>query len=756
MISAEHMIQLRGLPTYWRYVLTGGDGDCKRAFEEGWNRVGQGHSMDDVIRIQTTPEPREVWLQRKMIGLGVITGEESNGLLVIDFDGFGSQAAKAFRRHFRHFLKELPMTAANMSGKHGRAKLYFHVGPSWWPQLRGKSATWRAPDGSVVLEALWNNTTENARHAVIAGQHPDSTHEKPLYYRWCEPNKRSKEGFSPEVVGVAEAPEWLVLGILAQVEISPSERNRQERMRSGDDDATPWERLSVAEKAQLVSEALPFCPPRLTKGSSTYPLARRVMCACINEFGLDWAIQLLANSDWSKKCDFGDSTLEKVMISLAKGRVEKDQQASISSVFYLAREKGWVSPQWAIPIYESKLDRDAYQKLINQAYEHRDDRPMQALLRGKAKRMFGVDADEFRRNCLDSFLGREEARKARSLQAIEDYHPNKELDSDLIDGFMARNVHILAGGSYSGKTTLACFLANRVITGNGIDVGNVRHSVRKPGRVLIATSDCSDIDMVRNLALEGITAEVAGDNLKIASGIKFDDMIELCKTITDFEPDLVIYDCLQSMSCAGVSQNDSAYADPIRLLTRHNGLAWPRCAHLILHHTRRDEPAAYSGTEQIKAAADELWLYYPPELMNWRRGQDRPQIGPTRHLVFEKSRTGYAGRFLAITRDPYQGHWMVTTKTTGGSALFQLAARFRNVTHDEWRISSEWAKELDLEYSQRTLRRYLDQLAGPVLERDRKLSKITGRWDTHYRPVQIIREAARAMISSPCDGVNIV
>lgn len=756
MLSSEHLTQLRGLPNHWRFVFTGNDNNAKRAFEEGWNRPGQGHSMDDLLRIQIEPQPREVWIQRKAIGAGVITGEESNGLLVLDFDGLGSQSARAFRQHFRRGPSSLPLTAANASGKYGRAKLYFSVPPQWWSQLRGKSASWKGRDDTMLLEAIWNNSTENGRHAVIAGQHPDSTHEKPLYWHWCEANKRSPGGYSPEAVGVAEAPEWLILGILAQWETCSSRRSNAEVRRSGEDDATPWERLTVTEKHLLVSQALPYCPPRLAKGSGTYSHARRVMCGVLNEFGYDWAYELLSNSEWQQKCEWSDTTLEKTLKSLDKNRVDRDQQATIASVFFLAREAGWQSPEWAIPIYETKLDLEAYQKLINQAYEHREDRRMQALLNGKAKRMFGIDADQFRRNCLEHFLGHEESRRARNLEAIQTQSRAGEDMTDLIDGFMSRSVHILAGGSYSGKTTLACFLTNRIITGQGIDVGNTRHSVHKPGRVLICTSDCSDMDMVRNLALEGVTSEVAEDNLRICSGITFNDMIELCRILTDFKPDLVIYDCLQSMSCSGVSQNDAAFADPIRLLTRHNGLAWPRAAHLILHHTRRDEPTCYAGSEQIKAAADELWMYFAPELLNWRRGQERPQIGPTRHLVFEKSRTGYAGRYLAITRDPFQGHWMVATKMEGGSALFQLSNKFRGVTHDEWRIASEWARELDLAYSNRSLRRYLDQLVGSVLEKDRRLSATTGRWDSHFRPMDTIRAAAREMVNAPCDGVNVV
>jgi hypothetical protein len=267
----------------------------------------------------------------------------------------------------------------------------------------------------------------------------------------------------------------------------------------------------------------------------------------------------------------------------------------------------------------------------------------------------------------------------------------------------------------------------------------------------------TDQDMVRDLALEGVNADNAKDNLLICSGTGFDDMLRICQLLEEFAPDLVIYDCLTSMACADVRIGDPSYADPIRLLVRHNGLAWPKCAHVILHHTTRDEPTRFSGTEQIKAATEELWTYYPPELLKWKKGTPRPTIGYTRHLVMEKSRSGYAGRSLSLTRNPFEGHWQFRRSTTEASSpIDQLTEAFRAVKHDEWKIASEWRTELVLSFNGRTLRRYLEQLDGTALESERQRSRITGRMDTHYRPTRVMRDAARAMVSAPGDGINEV
>ncbi|MEN9859576.1 MAG: hypothetical protein RLZZ515_58 [Cyanobacteriota bacterium] len=748
MLRQDQTALLLGVPAHWRFALTGGDGDAKRCFEENWNQPGHGHSLDSVVRINATPNANERWKHRKTIGLGVITGEESNGLLVLDFDGTGSQSVRAFRRHFNRFPSELPVTVANMSGKLGRGKCFFSVPPQWWPQFANRSASWRSSIGNVVLEAIWQNTTGAGRHAVIIGDHPESSHQAPLYYRWME-------GRAPSDVPVAEAPEWLLEGILRQADAA-KERTVQERLRSGEDDGTPWERLTAFERRELVELALPYCPNRQGKGSGTYEKVRRVMCAVLNEFGLELAIEMLEGSDWNAKNEWGDRTdCAKTLKSLAQSRVVDEQKSRIASVFFFAREAGWEPPSWAIPPVDLQVGAEGYRKIINEFIKHENDSIVTSYLLGRAKKEYGIDAERIREEVLQQFLGQVERQGPRKIEEIQQTMRKDNICTDVIDGFLGRRVHLLAGASHSGKTTLACFLANRVLHGLPIEIDGTRHSVEKPGKVLIFTSDCSDLDMVRDLALEGI--ESSDGRLDICSAVTFDRMVSIVKTLQDYTPDLVIYDCLTSMMGTDAKISDGSYGRPIRQLVQYNGVAWPACAHLILHHTTRDEPTRFSGSEQVKAATEEMWVYYPPEMATWRRGQPMPEIGPTRHLVMQKSRTGYRDKRISVTRNPYQGYWQLRLgNPEAGGPLDMLSHRFRAVRHEEWRIASEWAKELDLGFNSRTLRRYLDQMTGTVLESRKLRSRVTGRYDTHYRPRQVIRDAANAMAGSKAEGINNV
>lgn len=749
MLRPDQMALLEGVPLHWRYALTGGNDDAKRCFEDNWNNPGNGHTLDSVIRINETPNRNETWKQQKLIGLGVITGEESNGLLVIDFDGVGSQSIRAFRKHFQRFPSELPVTVANESGKVGRAKLYFTVAPHWWGQLEAKSASWRSDTGNVVLEAIWQNTTGKGRHAVIVGDHPESSHQHPLYYRW-------RKGRSPKEVPVAEAPDWLIEGLLRHVNAASEDRTLQERLRSGEDDGTPWERMSVHERIQLVELALPYCPNRLGKGSGTYEKVRRVLCGLLNEFGLGLAVQIVEGSEWDSKNEWGErNDAVKTLKSLAHSRVAEDHKSRIASVFFFAREAGWVPPSWAIPPVDLMVGAEGYRKLINEMIKHENDSVVTSYLLGRARREYSVDPERVREEILIQYLGQMERQRPRTIEEIRSAMRTDNIQSDVIDGFLGRRVHLLAGASHSGKTTLACFLANRVLHGLPVDIDSIRHSVERPSKVLIFTSDCSDLDMVRDLALEGI--EHSDGRLRICGGVTFERMINIVQTLDEFAPDLVIYDCLTSMMGADAKIGDGSYGRPIRQLVSYNGVAWPSCAHVILHHTTRDEPTRFSGSEQIKAACEELWLYYPPELARWRRGQPAPEIGPTRHLVMQKSRTGYRDKRIMVTRNPYQAYWQLRlSNPESGGPLDMLSHRFRNVRHEEWQIASEWAKELDLGFNARSLRRYLEQMVGTVLEERKCRSRITGRYETHYRPRQVVRDAANAMAGSKAEGVNAV
>ena len=750
MLRDDQTALLTGLPTQWRYAITGNTGNAKWCLETGWGAPGAGRTLDSVIKLNNAPTDAEKWLSRKMLGVGAITGPESGGLLVIDFDGTGSQAVRAFKAHFRHYPSELPKTLCNTSGKLGRCKVFLRVGPEWFEQLKDRNAKWLV-DGQMVLEAIWMNSKGSSQQAVICGDHPQKTEQNPLFYRWMPKA-------APSEVEWTEAPEWLILGIIAKFnECKPS--SQEETSSAGEGDATPFDRLRTHEKVQLAKDAIEFCPNREGRGSGTYDKIRRIICGLIDEFGPDLSLQFLADTEWESRNNWGSNeSLEKLIYSLGKSTVAADKKATIGSFLHFAKAGGYEWPVGLLPpIDESEMHIEGLKKLINKMNACANDETAMAAWTGKAKREYGINPDELYRLRLKHWLGELEDKGAQSLEDIARDARKDNVETDVIDGLISRRVHVLVGGSHSGKTTLGCFLANRVLTKSPVDIGKTRHSVAEPGRVLILTSDCSNVDMVRDLAMEGVeqTATFAA-NLRITSGAGFQDMIKIVQTLNDFKPDLVIMDCLTSMAVPGCKIGDPAYADPIRTFVRHNGVSWPKCAIIILHHTSRDEPLRFSGTEQIKAASEELLVYYDPALIGKKRAD--ASISTTRHLLFEKSRGGYAGRKLCITRDAYTSTWQwVHPQDEELGPLELLTNKFRAIRNDQWLTPSDWQGLLDVSFNERSFTRYLERLTGSVLEKQLIRSKEkNNRLLPHYRPIEQVREAARSMEKSSGNGVNIV
>ena len=149
-------------------------------------------------------------------------------------------------------------------------------------------------------------------------------------------------------------------------------------------------------------------------------------------------------------------------------------------------------------------------------------------------------------------------------------------------------------------------------------------------------------------------------------------------------------------------------------------------------------------------------MYYDPELIKQKK--TAPSFSKTRHLLVEKSRGGYAGRQLHVTRDAFSAVWQwMDPHQSETSPIDVLTNAFRSVTDDEWRAPSEWMTLLDLQFNERSLRRYLDRLVGSVLEcEERRSEKIRNRTMMHYRPRQQVRTSARQMLTSKGDGINVV
>ena len=65
------------------------------------------------------------------------------------------------------------------------------------------------------------------------------------------------------------------------------------------------------------------------------------------------------------------------------------------------------------------------------------------------------------------------------------------------------------------------------------------------------------------------------------------------------------HDTLSSASDAGVDENKKEAAEPLYWLNTKNGVLWPACAIIIIHHDNKE--GGYRGSTAIRAAVSEMW-----------------------------------------------------------------------------------------------------------------------------------------------------
>jgi hypothetical protein len=752
-IAPEHLAQLVGMPPAWRFLATGADGNTKHPISGNWN--SGLHNL----------KPLEVISYGGVLGVGVHTGPISGGLLVIDFDspewdpGAGE---RAFESTFGRPASDLPTTPRNSSGKPGRYKVFLQLPRSAW-QL--PSANWKAPgitnpddptsQPKAPLEVLWCRAGGKSLNAVICGEHPQSTPEKRLHFHWLE-------GLSPAQVPVAEAPGWLTDGLaalhiaemrgaLAKLEARSQEAESSEGIRA-------WEHLSTGDRRKLQKLILKHCPNREGSGSGTHPDVMAVLLGTWREMGKDYAEteRLLVDSGWEENNRWeSGKTLTKELLSITTsdlhtedGKVPIDFRTCIAKAQEIGNSTNGklVWPKWALPPKDPLEGVDDLTRIIQKLNQSEGNGIQMALLEGEAVRL-GVRPDRLYRLRLEELLGT--TSRSRSPEEVAMTRRTDNPDGDVIDGVLRRKVTCLAGASNSGKTTLAAFLASRVLRGDPLAVGGTLHSTN-PGKVLWLTSDCSDEAVEEEMALQGIKVADYPNQWRCADGATFNNMLAIIQDLQDFKPDLVVMDCLASMAVNNCSVADPAFSEPLRVLQRHNGKAWKRAAFVLLHHTTRDQPVRFSGGEQIKAAVEELWIYYDPLLAEKKKPGERmkPSVeSAVRRLWFEKCRAGFRGKELVVSYEAMRNLWLLRPHTGAGlDPRAQLDQFFRNWRGDEWKTASEWEAELvrkDIKINERTLRRTLAALAkGGLLEMVERFHQPTGKDRPHYRGSEAVRRMA--------------
>ena len=630
-IPAEHLPSLAGLPEQWRVTPTGKDGSTKRPVLPRWNKDERHFfaplqllSMNGVVLLSC-------------IGVGVLTGPASGGLLVLDFDSKEDDpegAERRFQELFGRPSSDLPCTAVNVSGRPGRRKVYLQVPSYWWPLIGAASLV------TDELDLMWLSESGHPRQAVIAGDHPDSTEERPLVYRWL-PDRH------PALVGVEVAPLWLLVGLIHRLRVKqeglkrPGEAGGVSSAHApGDPEAPrPMDLLSPGQQRKLLKEMSPFWPRRGGKAGTPqaghYAKVSRLVLSLWRgirdtETFRQWLEPLEWNvtSDWSGErgsAAVAGKSLLGLARSLANSKADVHRQVEPwGASWSLATEGGWTPPKWALPPREADANwQDENAKEVSKMRERwleiqsLDDPFERANAMGRFQTEFGLSERRMAKTL--ELLGRQTSGQPELEGWWEEVEPHIQPVTPLIDRVFPRGaLTVVAAEGGTCKTTLLYRLLESV-TGGTPFAG--KFEVKARGVVNLYQKDESGGNTKAKFNLMGWVPPAR--MLKVAWNFHPAELPDLRKTVEETKAVLVVLDSLGTIFGTG----EGGMNDPMvgMYLYELNRLASElNVAIIVTHHLRklgRDARPRQDitlgdlhGSAYITNGASDIWGVYRTSL----------------------------------------------------------------------------------------------------------------------------------------------
>ena len=203
------------------------------------------------------------------------------------------------------------------------------------------------------------------------------------------------------------------------------------------------------------------------------------------------------------------------------------------------------------------------------------------------------------------------------------------------------SVVLIYGAGGDGKSMTAWTLAKHAATGQPFVIRG-KHVPVEQGPVLLLNGDQPLVQMQEQMEEVEMPADAP---VIVRTDWSLQAYARFQKLLQKYRPKLVVIDSL--IGCSGgraFDENKSDFATPLYWLTRNNGVAFPACTILIIHHANKT--GGFRGTSAIRDAVDETW--------SLRRPSDK-QVEQTGHnariITIEKSRSGRGGTSLLLRQE---------------------------------------------------------------------------------------------------------
>jgi hypothetical protein len=637
-LAAIEQLRREMLPADWKWVLVRG----KAAF-------GAGTSKDPLSPQEALSKWEEL---THRTGIGVVTGDASNGLIAVDIDGpLAEEAFKTLLGEQWPGVEE-PGTMS-WRGRPGRRQLVYKVPDS----LRGLLTSFTK---AQMVQELKGTDEEvcvryNGCYSVIPGsEHPDT--KQP--YEWISYNEGK----------VAPAPGWLVNFLMNQAE--PKEvhsflpasyleksdaatefTNRQMRrhffMEGGlleklTEHESAFDQIFYSEVWEEGFQPLTpeggnsdvlvgGCPFHDSNSGKSFALWPNLNWYCHKEETGGDALQLL-HALRTRDIHAGDpagATLEGYLIEIA-GAVGVKYPEDFRDVQKVQEVKKYdpiggpsflVAANNIIELFRNPAEQRL--ELMQLAHDYgvrmTPDEILLALQEDVDFKTSGTP------------VGPEERRK---LIKGSDY---------LIPDLLKRPNTVLFHGDGGCGKSLACqVIAKHVGRGLPFKIRGEQVPVRE-GLVLWCNADQSPEILEEQFEDQGIHRD---SWLRVWNGFRMSYRKRLVDELNRYQPALVIIDSL-SASQPTIDGNKQIASSGLYWLENNNGLLWPATCFLIIHHNNKQ--GGFRGHSSIRDAVSETWSIRKLDDNEVQSDEYGAESFRKRVITIGKSRNGREGDKLVTT-----------------------------------------------------------------------------------------------------------
>jgi len=625
--------------------------------------------------------------------VGLFTGIRGKGIVILDVD----RNLASLKRKWGSDLDGAPVIT---STKKNAAKYIFRVPEHLWGEVSGFGHSEDHCDGYEVLFGA---------QGVIYGAYPGSQDSK-----W----PAGEYSFEGDPDNVPEAPPWLLAEMRLAKAPNSFIKNRT---------ALDLTDRTEDEIAVIINDCLDVIQPRgAGQRDHWIRIGMAIHSVLSNDLGLElWSKWSAKDLDFAHEWEGNQNPCKQPWNSFkAGGRI------GLGSLIYQAdlidpkRTRFGDASKKILECAEAVVQRFkeigvSYDEIIRRgmaAYELEDTARMNYELHALAMEARYKDQEGVERLLLEHIT--QQTREAGHTMDSR----KRDARNFLIPGLLPYGYLVLMYGAPGcGKSATALALMKHVVDGIPFRLKDQEVPV-EAGPVIYFNADMSSLDFHEEYDLHEIKN---GQRFHFEPDFNLYRRAQFVKTMQRVKPSMICIDSLSSCSGAKAGdENKAEFAQPLYWLSAKNGVLWPACTIVVLHHASKATGAA-RGSTAIEAAVSEVWSVSHP-------AKDSGLTIDQRVIKIGKSRLNRSGESLIQTQNEdltvslVEARKLEELQTRAGTVAERLMSRLQ--THQGWMTR----KDLNS-----------DPLVGGNVSAVRKaLQRLVNRGVLETRPLQGVKSGS--------------